>query len=427
MFFNFTGKLNFDTSEDAKRPFKNNIKSEKGTGLCLRGTIESKKGNRAWIDFFGWKNSNGKIVTFDNDGNKIEIDYKDREDQDVIKEIPFKNRNIIDDGNSRHEFISSYDFAEYIEENVDEFKDNRYTLSGNISKTWKDGKEYTSFSVNNMYKVEEDSKKKNKLEITAVVYFTKDSIDTTEFKSEKKIYINGYTEERIRDQDKKMFVPQQFILDCSKIDFDNDDMVSKVNFSLLNLGLNYKDGKIENKLKSSKYYSNEITISYYNGAQDMGDAEDITYDMLTEMQKMKVDLGLAEPKDFAAKGKVYGNFITEYRIIDFPDKGKFEDGMVILEDTVEEFEDNIYNPTSFNGMPKPTDDDEEEEEKPKKKTKEKKKETETEDDEKPPFDIDDDDDDDEEKPKKKKKAKEPEPESDDEDDDDDDIESLFGD
>ena len=422
MYFKFTGNLKFDTSEDAKRPYKSNIKSEKGTGLSLRGTIESKKGNRAWVDFFGWKNANGKIIAFDNDGNKIEIDYKDRKDKDIIKEIPSKNKNVISDGDKRHEFLSSYDFAEYIEENLEDFKDERYTLSGSISKTWKDGKEYTSFSVNNMYKVEEDSKKKNKLEIKAVVYFTKDSIDTDDFKSDKKIYVNGYTEEKVRDLDKKKYVPQQFILDCKKIDFDDEEMVKRANFSLLNLGLCYKNGKIENNLKGSKVYSNEIVVSYYNGAQDMGDAEDITYDMLTEMQKMKVDLGLAEPKDFATSGTMYGNFITEYKITDFPDKGKYEDGMVILDATVDEFEDNIYNPVAFDAMPEPED---EEEEKPKKK-KEKAK-VKEEDDDKPPFDVDDDEEEEEKPKKKKKKEKEPEPEEEEDDDDDDDIESLFGD
>ena len=193
----------------------------------------------------------------------------------------------------------------------------------------------------------------------------------------------------------------------------------------MNLGLQYKDGKIENKLKSSKYYSNEIVISYYNGAQDMGDAEDITYDMLTPMQQMKVDLGQAKISDFAAKGKVFGNFITEYRIIDFPVRGKFENGMITLEDTVEEFEDNIYHPPvseKFDAMPEPEDDDEEEE-KPKKTKKAAKKE---EIDDDPPFDIDDDDEEEEEKPKKKKTSKKVEVEEE-EDDDDDDIESLFGD
>ena len=167
------------------------------------------------------------------------------------------------------------------------------------------------------------------------------------------------------------------------------------------IGLAYKDGKIVNSLKGTKYYSNEIVISYYNGAKDMGDAESITYDMLTETQKMKCDLGLAKPEDFAAKGRVYGDRIVEFRIVDFPNSGNFSDGMVEVDDTVSEFEDEIFVPsaeettkTKKDFMPKPTskddDDDDEEEEKPKKtKSKAKAKKEE-------PVEEDDDEDDDEE-------------------------------
>ncbi len=402
MRFLFVGQLEFNTKEDAKVPAVRKIGD---SGLGINATVIVSKNNRAYVEAVGWQND--IIKTKDTDGNNIDIDWDDRFDDDVIKSVVNYRKNVITDGDDRQEFITPYDFCEYIKDHIDELKDKRFAVTGQTQENFYNGKESKRFQINNLYVVDKDDERKNKLELTTVIYWNKESIDTTDFKEEKKIYINAYTQEYLSGRDlgsdggENRYIPIQLILDCSRIDFENDQHLKMLKYNLMNLGLSYKDGKIVNNLKGKKYYSNEIVISYFNGAQDMGDAENITYDMLTDLQKMKVDCGLAKVEDFAAKGRSYGNRIVEWRITNFPNTtGTYQDGMVEVDDTPDEFEEKIFCPTA-------SDDD-------------------------PPFDMNEPEDE-EEKPKKSKtKAKkepEPEPEDevdDDDDDDDDDLADLFG-
>lgn len=457
MRFSFVGDLTFNTKEDAKVPAVREI-GEGGIGI--NATVVSSKNNRAFVEVTGWKND--EIKTKDTDFKDIVIDWADRKDKDIIKKVSNTRKNVIVLGeDERYEFITSYDFCKFIAKNIDELNGKRFLVTGQTNEDFYGGKESKRFQINCLYSIDEDSERKNKLEMNpTVVYFTKDSIDAADFKEDKKIYINGYTQEFISKKDlggskgENRYVPQQFILDCSKIDFDDEDHVKRMNFNLCNLGLKYKDGKIVNGLKGTKYYANEIKVLFINGAQDVGDAEEITYDMLTDMQKLKCDLGMAVPSDFATKGHVYGPRVVEFRITDFPMKNDYADGLVTLDSTVDEFEEMIFMPVSNDSenidddelpfddeddddddfdMPKPkkskkNEDDEEDEIKPKRSSKKKAVEEDEEEEVKPKrtkkkavVDDGDDKEDEEVKPKKK-----PVKDEDDEDDDEEDWDTIFG-
>lgn len=395
MRFSFVGDLHFNTKDDAKVPA---IKEVGDTGLGINATVVASKNNRAFVEALGWQNDT--IKTKDIDNGDIEVSWEDRFDEEVVKQVANYRKNVIVVGDDRHEFISTYDFCEYIKDHMDEFQDKRFVATGQTQENFYKGKESKRFLINSLYEIDKDDERKNKLEMSAVVSWSKDSIDTSDFKEEKKIYVNAYTSEFLskkdlgEDKGGNRYIPIQLVLDCSKIDFDNEKHLKMLNYRLMNLGLAFKDGKIVNSLKSGKYYTNEITISYFNGAQDMGDAEEITYDMLTSIQKMKVDLGLAKPEDFAAKGRVFGDRIIEFRITDFSNKEPYQDGFIEFDGKADEFEDLIFIPSDDEEdfMPKP----QKSESKPKKS---------------------------EAKPKKKA---EPEPEPEEEDDEDEDIDDLFG-
>lgn len=410
MRFSFVGELSFNTKDDAKVPA---IKKIGDTGIGINATIVANT-NRAYVESVGWQNK--VIKTKDTENNNIEIDWDDRQDEDVIKQVAYYRKNIFSMDDDREEFISSYDFCNFIKENIEALNGKRCLVTGQTQENFWKGKESKRFQISNLYIIDKDDERKDRLEMNSIIYWTKDSIDTADFKDEKKIYINGYTKEYLsardtgEDEGGNRYIPIQLVFDCSKVDFENEKHVARVNYNLMNLGLAYKNGKIVNNLKSNKYYSNDATIVYYNGAKDMGDASEITYDMLTDIQKMKVDVGLAKPEDFATKGRVFGDRIVEYRIVNFPNTGDYADGMVTLEDTASEFEELIFVPSEADDeLPFKDDDDDDDIDMPKPKKAKK-------------------DDEEDEKPKKKTKAKaDPEPEEDEEDDDDDiNVDDIFG-
>ena len=155
------------------------------------------------------------------------------------------------------------------------------------------------------------------------------------------------------------------------------------------LNLKYEKGKLAVNLKSNKYYSMMVNVKYKNGSQE----EEFTEDMLTEMQRSQLELGLKTLDDFRPNGRTFGNRVVEYKIVNCDIRGNYADGLVTLEDTAEEFEELIYNTgddTEGDGdVELGINPPEEEEEKPKKKAapkKEEKKAEPEEDDEDDPLD-----------------------------------------
>ena len=112
-------------------------------------------------------------------------------------------------------------------------------------------------------------------------------------------------------------------------------------YKLKQLGISLDGDKPKNNLKKNKIYNLQVICSYFNGAEEV----EIDESMLTDNQREAILLGLKELKDFAT-GSVYGDRIIEYRIVDFNLKDKYEDGCIVIDSTVDEFEDDIYTPVA---------------------------------------------------------------------------------
>lgn len=334
--FNFTGKLQFN-KEDSKNPWLRTGKTKAGKSYQTFGAaIVAATNNRSYIELFGQKVD--KIKAKDNDGNDVEFDWDDRLDESVISSI--RNKQVIRIGDERHEFVTPWDLIEFVKDNKDKFENKTVCVTGRINKNVYNGTISDRFQINNIYVVDEDTKPA--LTITEEIFFNADSIDTADWKEEKKIYINGYTEAYVEGSNQ--MVPRQMILNCSKLDFENEKHLKLLKFRLDNIGCEYVDGKIKCNLKKG-YYSNLFTITYQNGAE----RQEFTVDMLTPMQKLKYDMAEEDEKErvlnsFRPAGDVYGARVTQYLMKDVPLTGNYSEGMVKSEDTESEFEEKIYVP-----------------------------------------------------------------------------------
>lgn len=221
------------------------------------------------------------------------------------------------------------------------------------------------FQMQNIYKVDDDAKKQ--LKVTMDFYWMADGVDFGDWKEEKKIRISGYTTAYIAAEKKNMYVAQDVVFDASKIDFDNEKHVKLLEFKLRQMGLGLDGNKPVNNLKKNKVFKLQVICSYFNGAQEV----EIDESMLSDNQKMAIELGLKELKDFA-DGSVFGDRIIEYKVIDFNLKKDYEDGYITLDDKVSDFEDEIYTPA-------PPETEEDVIEKPSSKKKSSKKDDEDED------------------------------------------------
>ena len=336
MRFKFTGNANAVTDADKKGYFDRSGKSKNGNPYTsITFSVASSPNNRGYVEVFGMERDT--IKTFDNDGNKIEIDWEDRNDEGVLKTVRQKNvMNFTEDG--RKEFIADLDVAEFIKDHIFELDKKKVVVTGQVNKDFYNGNARDRFVVQSIYTADDNAK--TGLNIMGEYFFTKDSIDTADWKSEHKLYINGYTKEYVATEKKQMYVARQLVFDCSKLDFENDKHIALANFRLAQIGLKYEDGVIVNNLKAKKVYKTSAIISYTNGA------EEIAFDEkeLTENQRTAIELGFKTLDDFKPKGKIYGDRKIEYKLVDFDMRDEYADGCVVLNDTINEFEDEIYVP-----------------------------------------------------------------------------------
>lgn len=339
MYFNSTGELSWNAA-DAKLPAVKNGKTKNGADyISINLRIAESKNNSMFIECFGMVQDELKLT--DVDGNKINVKWADRKDPDIIKVVSNMRKYIIVLGDERYEFISAYDFCEFIANNLERFKDGKFTVSGQVNKNVYNGKISDRFTFSSIYSAAED--KKNALKVTGILFFNKDSFDTDDWAESKKLTINGYTQEYIDKDNPSKYVPKTLILDCSKVDFTNEKHLKVVKFRLKCLGLDLdENNKIKINVKSKTYYKIAFESRYYNGAEEVEFSES----MLTPMQKEQIELGFKTIDDFKPKSNVFGPRVVVYKLTDFNLRGDYADGYIDTEITSNEFEEDIYVPTA---------------------------------------------------------------------------------
>lgn len=336
MRFNFTGTVGAITDEGSKGYFSRSGNKNGDPYESVNFSVASAKNNRGFVEMFGMKSDT--IHTTDTDGNKFDVSWNDRNDKDIIKDVASYRKSVVSlkDG-ERHEYISAYDAVQEVRSVIPEMVGKKFTITGNVSKDFYNGKASDRFQISNVYIASEESKPR--LSVMGEFFFTKDSIDCGDWNSDHKLTITGWSQEYIKDEKKRMYYERQCVFDCSKIDFGNEQQRKIAEFRLKYLGCTLKGDKITVKLDPKKVYKINATFLYQNGN------EEIEFDEseLTESQKEAITLGLKTIDDFRPVGaSIYGNRITVLKLIDMDMRTPYEDGCVETGDSVDEFMENVY-------------------------------------------------------------------------------------
>ena len=333
--FSFVGEIDANSLE-SKVPYYREIKSDKANGLGLNLVVVAATNNRAFVEMAGFKND--VIKTYDSDNKELNIDWDDRNDDNVKDKVANYRKYVVTLNGDRHEFITEYDFIKFVIAHIDEIKGKRFTATGQVKKNIYKGKITDRFTLQNLFEVKEDDEKKNQLRVVSEFFFNAEGVDTADWKKEKKLYINGYTSEYIDKPTGNKYVARQIVFDCGKVDFENEMHIKRVKFKLAQLKLDYEDGKIVSKLKKGKYYSMAVVLAFHQGAQEI----EFDESQLTENQRLAIELKLKTIDDFKPKSNIYGERVVEYKLIDYNLTGDYADGCVALDDSASDFEDEIY-------------------------------------------------------------------------------------
>ena len=325
--FNFVGSASFPKA-DSKRPFFKEFEKNKKKMASMNFGIKESDNNMSFVEIFDSVQS--EIKTKSADGEDIVIKWADRFDEDSIKSVANYKKFTIDlgeDFGGRQDFISTYDAILFLNEWFPKYK-GKVMITGQFVKEFYKGEYYNKFKVNNVYAVSDDVK--NKLSLSIDIYYNKDSIDKSDFKTDKKIYLNGYINQYIDKETGSKYMPQQLIFNASKYDIENNEKHKK----LFDYKMQYLD--IKNKTMQHIVWETRLV----RGAEGV----EWNIDLLTPKQKEQVELGIKTVDDFKPKGKILGDKINEIRLFDPQLTGDFTDGLVDTELSVKEFEDLIYTP-----------------------------------------------------------------------------------
>lgn len=344
--FNFSGKLKVNGSDSKYPSYRSGVTSNGNPYISLTLFISNAENNSGAVELYG-QQQDELLFTLDNE--KIKIPWDERRDKDNVEKIPnyMKYTVLIDD--DRQDFLSSYDAIHFIWDNIDNIKGKAVRATGRIKKNEYNGNITDRFEIQNFYTIDES---KFSLNTKEEIYLNKESFDFSNFKEDKKIYINAFTKEYMSKEHPNVYVPKVFIIDCSKVDFENEKNVQLLNGRWLPISLSYAKGKFSIGLKSNKMYSILVDTHYKNGAE----LEEFTEDMLTPLQKSQLELGIKTLEDFRPAGQTYGDRITEFRLFNCDIRGDYKNGAIQLDCSMSEFEEDIYQTGDDDIMPAPKEE-----------------------------------------------------------------------
>lgn len=359
---------------DTKRPFCKEISKKdektKETKKMLSMTFGIKETdmNMAFVEAF---DSQQKVIkTMDVDNEKMDVDWDDRFDEDIIEKVANYRKYIVDLGDEhggRQEFITAYDMIEHLREHLPNY-DGRVVVTGQFTRDWYAKKKtyFSKFRIQNVFAAPEE--RKNRLLLTMDLFYNKSSLDDSDFDENKKMTLDCYIEQYINKDEGRKYVPIQVVFSGAKYDLENEKHKKL---------FDYKMKYIKVKNKNMVHIPWEIVL--------LRGAEEAEFDesMLTDSQREQVELGIKSVDDFRPKGNIYGDRIDEFRLFEPKLEGDYADGVLECDDTADEFEEKIFVPAADETM--------EEAKKNSKSAKSKSKKDDDDDDE-PPFDKDEDED-----------------------------------
>lgn len=373
--FTFVGEVVLGKEPVTVREGSSKYGKWKATNVNLG--IKAKTGDAVSTQFLSISSMSGSydsFITYDKEGNKMEVPFSESRNIEIIKNVMSPRQIIVDlteddeerannvknffqiasierrikkgEGDSadpqrlkeledkiyslpdRHYFIHESDFVKFMIENAEKIEGKRLKVMGDIVWSYgKNGKLYVNFEPNTIMLASE--KEGDRLDASIDIAFHHASVDESSIETDKKLIINGFVQDYSRvDKGMKLF-PQQFVLDLQNVDFNNE-----------------QEMKIVQYLKSC-YTSNEdivkvlkTEIEILNGATEIKLTDEEKLEKLSDEQRLQIDLGLADEKDFLSDS-VIGEKVQEFRIIKPVLKGMYKEGAVEIDLNEEGIYDNL--------------------------------------------------------------------------------------
>lgn len=278
--------------------------------------------NMVYVDAFDSVKDN--ILTFNTEREKIEIDWDDRLDPDIIKTVAsFRQYSANLDG-ERHDFITAYDMIEYLRDTLPAYEGD-IVVNGQFKMKPSKGRVHTHFEITSVYAAHPDEKRR--FALRADIFYNKESLDETDAKKSGKLFLNAYIPMYINSDEKMKYLPLPCVFN-TKV-YNLADEKHKTLY----------DHKMEFiKIRERNYRHMLWELRVVSGTEEVPFDES----MLSKLQKRQIQLGQRTLEDFRPRRPINGEKITEYRLFEPVLTGEFAEGMVDTGLPPREFEELVY-------------------------------------------------------------------------------------
>lgn len=277
--------------------------------------VKDTSGSVEWVEMFGGHNLKGetKIYTIDSKKyKKMEIKWEDRMNPNKIAEVADFVRIRVSLEEEEKEFIAEEDAIKYLKTVLPKVGDQKVYIYGNWNWQEYKGNIYKKFNMKQIRLKKQGDK--DGLYGKVNIFFEKDSIDEDRL-SEQIIDINGFIQDYDRSTKKNVFLPQSFVINGSKLNFEED--LHKRKFNWMRDSFKVSNG----------WYQNQWNVKFFNGSDDV----EVTMEDLTDKQREQVELGIKTFEEI--KNSMGGNFKdyskSEIRLLKpteaFPDGAELTD------------------------------------------------------------------------------------------------------
>ena len=315
--------------ESLKIPFKDRLTSPKLAEVAefKKFVFDLEKPNRRYkLEKTAEKIKEGTSLT-DEELRELGLESE----ADVKSELEKSNKK-------KHEFISEWDFVEFIKKVIDsgKYNDKKFFIRGNATYSYSDKnqKVYENCVPQRIYLADDDAEEYSTA--TIKIIYGADAVDEMSAEEKGKYYVSGYMMEY--DNNRKENIPVPVVVTIPVAPTEASDKDKK------------KVEAIKRKfvVEDDTFKELGIEVNMLNGAQKV----EITEDMLTDEQKEDLECGLITLDDIRADlgGNVYGDRVQEYQF------SKIARGFTKgRNDTVYTAEDMVIKPIEEK-LPEGTDD-----------------------------------------------------------------------
>ena len=278
--------------ESLKIPFKDRLTSPKLAEVAefKKFVFDLEKPNRRYkLEKAAEKIKEGTSLT-DEELRELGVESE----ADVKGELEKSNKK-------KHEFISEWDFVEFIKKVIDsgKYNDTKFFIRGNANYSYSDKnqKVYENYVPQRIYLADDDTEEYSTA--TIKVIYGADAVDEMSAEEKGKYYVSGYMMEY--DNNRKANIPVPVVVTIPVAPTDASDKDKK------------KVEAIKRKfmVEDDTFKELGVEVNMLNGAQKV----EITEDMLTDEQKEDLECGLITLDDIRADlgGSVYGDRVQEYQ------------------------------------------------------------------------------------------------------------------